>query len=156
VPQRIIGAVALAVLGVAVWFSIVLARADAYFRQATPESVQRAVEIAPRNTEYLALRALQLDYDGADSTAVGSDQFDFETVVMHELGHALGLGHNPDGSSVMYCSLAPAAARRSLTVTDLNIPDPGTGADGLHVFIPLPPGTPYEAGLIFCQLRATS
>jgi tetratricopeptide (TPR) repeat protein len=70
IVARIAGIAALAALGAAVWFSIVLARADAYFRQATPESVQRAVEIAPRNTEYLALRALQLDYDGADSRAL--------------------------------------------------------------------------------------
>ncbi len=67
---RIAGAVALLGLGIAVWFSIVLARADFYFRAATPETVARAVEIAPRNTEYLALRALQLDYDGVDSTAL--------------------------------------------------------------------------------------
>jgi hypothetical protein len=67
---RIAGIAALAALGIAVWFSIVLARADSYFREATSESVQRAVEIAPRNTGYLALRALQLDYDGADSTAL--------------------------------------------------------------------------------------
>jgi tetratricopeptide (TPR) repeat protein len=67
---RIAGIGALAALGIAVWFSTVLARADAYFREATPRSVERAVEIAPRNTEYLALRALQLDYDGADSTAL--------------------------------------------------------------------------------------
>jgi bifunctional non-homologous end joining protein LigD len=30
-----------------------------------------------------------------------------------------------------------------------------SGADGLHIFIPLPPGTPYEAGLIYCQIVAT-
>lgn len=30
-----------------------------------------------------------------------------------------------------------------------------SGASGLHVYIPLPPGTPYEAGLIFCQIIAT-
>ena len=30
-----------------------------------------------------------------------------------------------------------------------------SGASGLHVYIPLPPGTPYEAGLIFCQIVAT-
>jgi bifunctional non-homologous end joining protein LigD len=29
-----------------------------------------------------------------------------------------------------------------------------SGADGLHVYVPLPPGTPYEAGLIFCQIVA--
>jgi bifunctional non-homologous end joining protein LigD len=30
-----------------------------------------------------------------------------------------------------------------------------SGAEGLHIYIPLPPGTPYEAGLIFCQIIAT-
>ena len=30
-----------------------------------------------------------------------------------------------------------------------------SGADGLHVYIPLPPGTPYEAGMLFCQIVAT-
>ena len=49
------------------WFSIVLARADFFFRS---EKVQRAMEIGPRNTEYLALRALQLDYEGVDSGAL--------------------------------------------------------------------------------------
>jgi hypothetical protein len=68
--SRIAGSAALASLGLAVWFSIVLARADFYFRRATPAAVQRAAEIAPLNTEYLAMRALQLDYDGADSTSL--------------------------------------------------------------------------------------
>ena len=30
-----------------------------------------------------------------------------------------------------------------------------SGSDGLHIYIPLPPGTPYEAGLLFCQIVAT-
>ncbi len=30
-----------------------------------------------------------------------------------------------------------------------------SGASGLHIYIPLPRGTPYEAGLIFCQIVAT-
>ncbi len=30
-----------------------------------------------------------------------------------------------------------------------------SGSDGLHVFIPMPPGTPYEAGMIFCQIVAS-
>jgi hypothetical protein len=65
--SRVAGVAALGALGIAMWFSVVLARADFYFRAG---DVQRAVEIAPRNTEYLALRALQLDYDGADSRAL--------------------------------------------------------------------------------------
>ena len=30
-----------------------------------------------------------------------------------------------------------------------------SGSAGLHIFVPLPPGTPYEAGMIFCQIVAT-
>jgi bifunctional non-homologous end joining protein LigD len=30
-----------------------------------------------------------------------------------------------------------------------------SGSDGLHVYIPLPPATPYDAGLLFCQIIAT-
>ncbi len=30
-----------------------------------------------------------------------------------------------------------------------------SGSAGIHIFIPLPPGTSYEAGMIFCQILAT-
>lgn len=30
-----------------------------------------------------------------------------------------------------------------------------SGSEGLHIFIPLPPGTPYDAGRLFCQIVAT-
>ena len=30
-----------------------------------------------------------------------------------------------------------------------------SGSEGIHIFIPLPPSTPYEAGTIFCQVIAT-
>ena len=29
-----------------------------------------------------------------------------------------------------------------------------SGADGLHIYVPMPPGTPYDAGLLFCQIVA--
>src|SRR4029077_5410033 len=31
-----------------------------------------------------------------------------------------------------------------------------SGASGIHIFIPLAAGTPYEAGQIFCQIIATA
>jgi bifunctional non-homologous end joining protein LigD len=30
-----------------------------------------------------------------------------------------------------------------------------SGSDGLHIYIPLPPGTPYDVGLLVCQIIAT-
>jgi len=30
-----------------------------------------------------------------------------------------------------------------------------SGSRGLHIYVPMPPHTPYEAGLIFCQIVAT-
>lgn len=60
------GALAIAILAAAAWFSISLARADAEFRKGTPEGAARAVELAPRNTAYLSLRALQIEYGGGD------------------------------------------------------------------------------------------
>ena len=30
-----------------------------------------------------------------------------------------------------------------------------SGADGMHIYIPMPPDTPYEAGLLLCQIVAT-
>jgi Matrixin len=71
-------------------------------------------------------------YAGADATAIGADQYDFATVMTHEIGHALGLGHSIDGASVMYIMLASGSARRSMTTQDLNVPDSDGGPTGLH------------------------
>jgi hypothetical protein len=60
-------------------------------------------------------------YVGADASLIGSDQFDFQTVATHELGHALGLGHSTDATSVMYPYLATGDVRRDLSVADVSV-----------------------------------
>jgi hypothetical protein len=88
-------------------------------------------------------------YAGADVGAIGSGQYDFETVITHELGHSLGLGHSALSTSVMFPTLAPGSANRSLTVADLNVPDAdGGGASGLHAagFRPVSPSVVNPIG----------
>jgi hypothetical protein len=86
-------------------------------------------------------------YAGSDPSQVGAEQYDFQTVVTHELGHSLGLGHRADPASVMYATLAPGTARRALATADFNVPDTDNGASGLHATVaPAIPGPPAANG----------
>jgi hypothetical protein len=104
-------------------------------------------------------------YAGPDPSAIQAGQFDFETVVMHELGHVLGLGHGADPTSVMYATLGAGTAKRNLTVADLNVPDgDGGGSAGLHARLappvlppaaataPAPPSMSQNVGLMVWDL----
>src|SRR5205823_13343615 len=57
----------------------------------------------------------------------GAGKYDFETIMVHELGHASGLAHSGDTSSVMYAFLAPGATRRLVTAQDLSVLDSDGG-----------------------------
>ena len=59
-------------------------------------------------------------YFGLESGKIAQNQFDFQSVVTHELGHVLGLGENSDPSSVMDLYLSPGQVRHNLTATDLS------------------------------------
>ncbi len=101
-------------------------------------------------------------YAGANPAQIGQDQFDFQTTVTHEFGHALGLGHSADPNSPMFESLAPGQARRDMSIADLNIPEPPTGADPLtasgfgdHKQVVAPVGTtPSPDGLRATRMPA--
>jgi predicted outer membrane repeat protein len=66
-------------------------------------------------------------YTGADPSAIGAGQYDFETIVTHELGHAIGLGHSGDTSSVMYPYLASGVVSRTVTTQDMSVLEAATG-----------------------------
>jgi len=45
--------------------------------------------------------------------------------------------------------------RDELTTLDAPALAKTSGSGGLHVYVPMPPDTPYQAGLLFCQIVAT-
>ncbi len=67
-------------------------------------------------------------YGGADAGAIGADQYDFQSVVAHELGHMIGLEHSEDAASIMAESLATGQVRRQLSDTDRDAIDRLYGA----------------------------
>jgi Matrixin len=71
-------------------------------------------------------------YDGADPAEMNVNHCDFASVVTNQPGHALGLGHTSDPSSVMFAMLATGTAHQSLTVADRAIPESDPGACPLH------------------------
>jgi ELWxxDGT repeat protein len=68
-------------------------------------------------------------YAGADPQQISANQYDFQTTVEHELGHALGLGGSDDLNSPMNETLAAGVVRRTVAAPDLNIAESPEGAD---------------------------
>ena len=66
------------------------------------------------------------------STNPGANDYDVETVALHELGHALGLNHTSVSGAVMWPSVATGTTLRSLAQDDIDaicslyrVPGPG-------------------------------
>lgn len=97
---------------------------------------------APPNSEPLAGDLhLDADEDWANPTSV-----DLYSVILHELGHALGLGHSGDPNSVMYAFYRPATQLTRddiLSLQQLYAPVEGTDASiPLEVTIDTPAAPP--------------
>jgi hypothetical protein len=83
-------------------------------------------------------------YKGTDPGQIGADQYDFQTLAIHELGHTVGLGESADPDSVMYEYLAPGTVRR--TFTDSNLTLINSDADRfMKVDAPAPAEKPLPA-----------
>ena len=72
-------------------------------------------------------------YTAADAGLIAADQYDFQTILTHEVGHALGLGHSAVSTSVMYATLSSGATSRALAAQDLNVADTDGGPSALRV-----------------------
>ncbi len=56
---------------------------------------------------------------GPGASLIGSRTYDFESVALHELGHALGLDHIIDNNKVMHYALNNGTDRRTLSDVDI-------------------------------------
>lgn len=66
----------------------------------------------------IRINALNFDYNLTDSTTFS--ELDLQSLLVHELGHGLGLAHNGVRGSVMNFSLDEGQDRRKLGVVDLS------------------------------------
>jgi hypothetical protein len=99
----------------------------------------------PDGTSHHRISSAPITMDSAETWytgtgAPGGGQFDWLSVMTHELGHSLGLGHANAGTepnSIMLPTISAGTARRTLTQDDLNAiiltssgsgaaPEPGT------------------------------
>ncbi|MEQ3654909.1 MAG: T9SS type A sorting domain-containing protein [Dokdonia sp.] len=55
-----------------------------------------------------------------DSLPVPGSQYDFETVILHEIGHGHGMGHVINLPQVMHFSIGTGTAKRTLNANDLD------------------------------------
>lgn len=65
---------------------------------------------------------MQLDSDSdvwSSSTQPQVGKYDLASTILHELGHAAGLGHSNEAGAVMNPTLASGVAKRTLSVDDL-------------------------------------
>jgi Matrixin len=69
------------------------------------------------------IRHVVIEIDGQRKWAAGaeiaSDSLDLESVLLHELGHALGLDHSRNSHAIMRAGIKPGQIRRNLHEDDL-------------------------------------
>lgn len=71
----------------------------------------------------IIFEADQVINDGYDWDVTGSpdgSEFDLQSVVLHEFGHYLSLGHDSDPTAIMYHAIAPGSVKRTLHQNDNN------------------------------------
>ncbi|MBS2016468.1 MAG: matrixin family metalloprotease [Deltaproteobacteria bacterium] len=61
---------------------------------------------------------IRRDVSWASGAALGPDTYDFDTAILHEAGHFLGLAHSEKSTAAMFASYTPGTARTKLDDDD--------------------------------------
>lgn len=135
-------------------------RGKAFYQQRAPDDVPDGVRVAvlPSDTEVpsrLVGGSLTTLLYMAQLAVVSQDPW-FSRVQSPDLADHVALDLDPM-PGVGFARVLDVARWIRDELDTLGIPAvPKTsGADGLHIYVPLPPGTSYESGRLFCQIIAT-
>lgn len=63
---------------------------------------------------------LNASFNWGTGLSIAADQYDLASTILHEVGHAAGIGHSKDGNAVMFSRLALKTLRRTLTPDDMD------------------------------------
>ncbi len=87
---------------------------------------------------------MQLDTDAnwTSATPVQGGKYDLRTTILHELGHAAGLGHSAQSAAVMYFQVNAGQDKRTLMQDDLNAIVAAYGGNGVPTATPTHTATP--------------
>lgn len=132
---------------------------EAFYQHRAPEPVPRHVRIEPLPDDDVPARlvggSLKTLLYMAQLGAISMDPW-FSTVTAPREPDQAAIDLDPQPGAA-FDRIVDVARWVHDELERLGVPAfPKTsGADGLHVYIPLPAGTPYEAAMIFCQIVAT-
>ncbi len=132
---------------------------EAFYQHRAPEPVPSGVRIETLPNDDVPARliggSLKTLLYMAQLASISMDPW-FST--MSDLDHAdqvaIDLDPQPGATFAQILDVA-RWVRDELERLDVPAYPKTSGSEGLHIYIPLPPGTTYEAGMLFCQIVAT-
>jgi bifunctional non-homologous end joining protein LigD len=132
---------------------------EAFYQHRAPEPVPPGVRVATLPDDDVPARliggSLKTLLYMAQLASISMDPF-FSTVdALHTPDQvAIDLDPQPGATFAQILDVARWVQEVLDRVGVVGVPKT-SGSEGLHIFIPLGPGTPYQAGMIFCQIVAT-
>ncbi len=134
-------------------------RDDAFYQHRAPDKVPPGVRIEVLPDDDVPSRpvggSLKTLLYLAQLAAISQDPWFSRVQSLHEVDHiAFDLDPMPGTSFETVLDVARWLRDELAKVGATGVPKT-SGSDGLHVFVPMPKGTPYEAGRIWAQIVAT-